>query len=169
MSCCCVRSPSLQAWSFRVAAIQFNQLTASYAMGLQRRVSGTWSVQAGEFYDGHLTSVGFTSARVSVVPQWSIEPSVSVNAVTLPVGDFTTTVVRARSDYGFSPRMFARQPFCNTVRRTTPSAAIFVTGGVSSGQRTVCRGTDERDTLTSGYPGLRNRAFVVKINRLLQF
>ena len=27
--------------------------------------------------------------------------------VHLSAGDFTTTVLRARSDYGFSPRMFA--------------------------------------------------------------
>ena len=29
--------------------------------------------------------------------------------------------------------------------------------------------TDERDTAYRGYPGLKNRAFVVKINRLLRF
>ena len=29
--------------------------------------------------------------------------------------------------------------------------------------------TDERDTTAPGYPDLRNRAFVVKINRLLRF
>ena len=29
--------------------------------------------------------------------------------------------------------------------------------------------TDERDTSTQGYPGLRNKAFVVKINRLFRF
>jgi hypothetical protein len=29
--------------------------------------------------------------------------------------------------------------------------------------------TDERDTLTPGYPNLKNRAFVVEINRLLRF
>jgi len=29
--------------------------------------------------------------------------------------------------------------------------------------------TDERDTTASGFPLLRNRAFVVKINRLLRF
>jgi hypothetical protein len=28
--------------------------------------------------------------------------------------------------------------------------------------------TDERDTLTSGFPDLKNRALVVKINRLLR-
>ena len=127
-------------------------------------------MQAGEFYDSHLTSVGFTSARVSVVPQWSIEPSVSVNAVTLPVGDFTTTVVRARSDSRLLAAHVPRQPFCNTVRRTTPSAAIFVTGGsIVRAANCLSYTLDERDTLTSGYPGLRNRAFVVKINRLLQF
>ena len=29
--------------------------------------------------------------------------------------------------------------------------------------------TDERDTLKPGYPDLKNRAFVVKVNRLLRF
>ena len=29
--------------------------------------------------------------------------------------------------------------------------------------------TDERDTLPVGFPELRNRAFVVKVNRLLRF
>jgi hypothetical protein len=29
--------------------------------------------------------------------------------------------------------------------------------------------TDERDTLASGFPNLRNRAFTFKINRLWQF
>jgi hypothetical protein len=29
--------------------------------------------------------------------------------------------------------------------------------------------TDERDTRVAGFPGLKNRAFVVKINRLWRF
>ena len=29
--------------------------------------------------------------------------------------------------------------------------------------------TDERDTRQSGYPDLKNRAFVVKVNKLLRF
>ena len=29
--------------------------------------------------------------------------------------------------------------------------------------------TDERDTLKPGYPDLKNRAFVVKVNRLFRF
>jgi len=153
----------------RPGGYQFSQLSAAYAMGLQRRISGTWSLQTGEFYNGHLTSVGFTSARVSVVPQWSIEPSVSVNAVTLPVGDFTTTVLRVRSDYGFSPRMFASALLQYSSTDHTFSSNLRYRWEYRPGSELFVVYTDERDTLTSGYPGLRNRAFVVKVNRLLQF
>lgn len=147
----------------------FSEVTAAYAMGLQRRVSGTWTLQAGEFYDGTLVSVGYTGARVSIQKQWSVEPSVNVNAVRLPVGDFTTTLLRARSDYGFSPRMFASallqysstdHVFSNNLRfrwEYRPGSELFVVY------------TDERDTLQPGFPDLKNRAFVVKINRLLRF
>ena len=153
----------------RPGGYTFNQATVSYAMGLQRRVSGTWSVQAGEFYNGHLTSVGFTGARVSVVPQWSIEPSVSVNAVTLPAGDFTTTVLRTRSDYGFSPRMFASALMQYSSSDHTFSSNLRYRWEYRPGSELFVVYTDERDTLTNGFPGLRNRAFVVKVNRLLQF
>ncbi|MGC4084908.1 MAG: DUF5916 domain-containing protein [Vicinamibacterales bacterium] len=84
----------------------FNDWTARYAFGQQRRLSGTVQFQKGEFYDGHINAFTVSGARVSVMTRLSVEPSVSVNAVTLPVGDFTTTVLRARSDYAFSPLMF---------------------------------------------------------------
>ena len=34
----------------------FSDVTVAYAMGLQRRVSGTWTFQRGEFYNGTLTT-----------------------------------------------------------------------------------------------------------------
>src|SRR4029453_8041941 len=85
----------------------FNDLVVTYQMGLQRRVSGALSLQRGEFYDGTITAFGYTAARVSLLKQWSVEPSLSINDVNLPGGDFRTTLTRLRSDYGFSPRMFA--------------------------------------------------------------
>ena len=84
----------------------FNDITVAYQMGLQRRVSGTWTLQAGEFYDGTIAAVSYTAARLSLLKQWSVEPGVSINDVSLPGGEFTTTLLRARTDYGFSPRMF---------------------------------------------------------------
>src|SRR6185436_10606593 len=85
----------------------FSDVTTSYLFGQQRRVSGTVSLQTGHFYDGNITAVGYSGGRVAVLKQWSVEPSVSVNRIELPSGDFTTTVVRTRTDYGFSSRMFA--------------------------------------------------------------
>ncbi len=147
----------------------FTDVNVSYQMGLQRRVSGAVSARRGEFYDGTITAVGFSGARISLLKQWSVEPSVSINDVKLPAGDFTTTIVRARSDYAFSPRMFASalvqygssdHVFSSNLRfrwEYLPGSELFVVY------------TDERDTLTPGFPGLRNRAFVVKINRLFRF
>ena len=43
----------------------FDDVLLSYALGQQRRVSGTIALQAGGFYDGTITSISFTSARVS--------------------------------------------------------------------------------------------------------
>jgi hypothetical protein len=147
---------------------EFSNVTATYQLGLQRRVSGALALQRGAFYDGTITSVSYTAARVSILKQWSLEPSVSVNAVRLPVGDFTTTLIRARSDYGFSPRMFvsaliqygsADKVFGSNLRfrwEYLPGSELFVVY------------TDERDTLRSGFPQLRNRAFVAKFNRLFR-
>jgi hypothetical protein len=147
----------------------FTEATATYQMGLQRRVSGTLSLQRGEFYDGTITAYGYTAARVSILKRWSIEPSVSINDVTLPAGNFRTTLLRSRSDYGFSPRMFASallqfsssdRAFSSNLRfrwEYLPGSELFVVY------------TDERDTLVRGFPGLKNRAFVVKINRLFRF
>jgi len=147
----------------------FNQLTTSYAMGLQRRVSGTWSVQAGEFYDGTITALGFTAARVSLLKQWSVEPSVSYNDVNLPAGDFTTTLVRARSDYGFSPRMFASALLQYSSTDHVFSSNLRYRWEYLPGSELFVVYTDEHDTLQPGLSGLRNRAFVVKVNRLFRF
>src|SRR5262249_15029433 len=84
----------------------FSELQASYAIGQQRRVSGTIALQSGQFYNGNILAVSFTTARVSVLKQWSAEPTISINRVDLPSGDFTTSLVRLRSDYAFSPRRF---------------------------------------------------------------
>ena len=153
----------------RRGGYSFSQLTTSYAMGLQRRVSGTWTLQAGQFYDGTITAVGFTAARVSLLKRWSVEPSVSYNDVNLPAGDFTTTVVRARSDYGFSPRMFASALLQYSSTDHVFSSNLRYRWEYLPGSELFVVYTDERDTLQPGYPDLKNRAFVVKVNRLFRF
>jgi hypothetical protein len=147
----------------------FTNATVAYQMGLQRRVSGRWSVQAGEFYDGTIVAFGYTNARISIVKQWSIEPSVSINDVKLPVGEFTTTVTRARSDYAFTPRMFVSALVQFSSNDSLFSSNLRFRWEYILGSELFVVYTDERDTTTSGFPGLRNRAFVVKVNRLFRF
>ncbi len=146
----------------------FSDVSVAYGMGLQRRVSGTWTVQRGQFYDGTITAFSYTGARLSILKQWSMEPSVSLNDVRLPAGHFRTTLLRTRSDYGFSPRMFASallqfsstdQVFSSNLRfrwEYVPGSELFIVY------------TDERDTLKPGFPGLKNRAVVIKVNRLFR-
>src|SRR5262249_37413966 len=72
------------------------ETAGAYAFGQQRRASGTVSLNAGQFYDGHITALTYSSGRVAVLKRWSLEPSVTLNGVSLPGGDVTTTILRAR-------------------------------------------------------------------------
>jgi hypothetical protein len=152
-----------------VGGYGFTDATITYGFGQQRRTSGSLALQVGEFYDGNITGITYSNGRIAVLKQWSVEPSLTLNSVTLPSGDFTTTILRTRTDYGFSPRMFvsalvqyssADHVFSSNFRyrwEYLPGSELFVVY------------TDERDTLQPGYPDLKNRAFVVKVNRLLRF
>jgi hypothetical protein len=106
---------------------------------------------------------------VAILKQWSVEPSVSVNHVSLRAGTFTTTVIRSRTDYGFSPRMFASALVQYSSSDKVFSSNLRFRWEYRPGSELFVVYTDERDTLPSGFPTLKNRAFVVKANRLLRF
>ena len=155
--------------SIPVGDYDFNSVTFQYRFGGQRRVSGSMSFEVGEFYDGTIRAVRFSRGRISVLDQFSVEPSVSYNDVKLPAGDFTTTVVGLRADYAFTPLMFVgglvqydsdSDSFSSNLRfrwEYAPASEFFAVY------------TDERTTVGSGFPELENRAFVLKINRLFRF
>jgi hypothetical protein len=155
--------------TIRPGGYAYGDMQASYTFGPQRRYSGRLSAQAGQFYGGTIAAFGFGTSRVSVTPRFSLEPGVSINRIELPEGHFTTTLLRTRADYAFSPRMFAsallqyssiERSFSNNVRfrwEFQPGSELFVVY------------TDERDTEYRGLGALKNRAFVVKANRLFQF
>ena len=162
---------------YQVAAgsYEFTNTLVSYALGAQRRVSGTLSAQSGSFYSGTLIAVGYSAARVSVMKQFSFEPTISINRVETPGSTVTTQLYRTRADYGFSPLMFASallqysssdRTFSSNLRfrwEYRPGSELFV---VYTDERDL---TDPRFALPTQVLGLRNRAFVVKINRLLRF
>jgi hypothetical protein len=147
----------------------FTDATVRYAFGQQRRISGTLAIQAGQFYDGRITAVTFSSARASITKQLSVEPTVSVNRVTMPAGDFTTSVLRARTDYAFTPRMFASALIQYSSNDRAFSSNLRFRWEYRPGSEVFMVYSDERDTQAPGFPGLKNRAFVVKINRMFRF
>jgi hypothetical protein len=159
---------------------QFTNAIVSYSLGSQRRVSGTVSLQAGQFYNGTLTAVAYTTgglspARVTLLKQFSLEPSIQVNRVESPSGNFTTKVVRSRIDYGFSPLMFASALLQYSSGDNAFSSNLRFRWEYRPGSELFVVYTDEHDTTSDllARPGLvrglKNRAFVVKINRLLRF
>ena len=150
----------------------FRNVQLSYAFGQQRRVSGTLSVQTGQFWSGDLTSVAFNNGRIEVTPQLSVEPSVSLNWVDLPEGSFTTEIARARVSYTFNPRMFLSGLLQYNSAGDTFSTNFRFRWEYMPGSELFVVYSEDRDTdplMPDRYTELRNRGFVVKINRLLRF
>jgi hypothetical protein len=152
-----------------VGTYDFHTTRFGYIAGQQRPVSGELVYEFGPFYNGDRKTVSLNSGRVQVTPQVSLEPSFSINWVDLVQGSFTAKVVRTRATYTITPRMFvsgilqynsAGSSFGSNVRfrwEYRPGSELFVVY------------TDDFDTeARPNVDSLRNRAFVVKFNRLFR-
>jgi hypothetical protein len=147
----------------------FNDAQVSYYFGPQRQGSGNVTFQFGGFYDGTINALTLSGSRVAILSQWSVEPSFSINHIDLPYGEFTTQLYRARTDYSFSPRMFSSALIQYNSTDASFSSNLRYRWEYLPGSELFVVYTDERDTRFAGFPGLKNRAFVVKINRLWRF
>jgi hypothetical protein len=157
----------------------FNDLSASYQFGAQRPVSGTIGVRLGEYYDGTIQSLtigpgGNSPGRVSLHRQLSLEPTFSISHIELPDASFTTRLTRARIDYAFTPLMFASALLQYSSAERAFSTNLRFRWEYAPGSELFLVYTDERGTSEDGLSptalrGLKNRAFVVKVNRLFRF
>jgi hypothetical protein len=153
-----------------VGSYDFYTTRVGYTAGQQRPVSGEVVLETGHFYNGDRTSIAVNTARVQVTPQVSLEPSFSVNWVDLVQGAFTAKVVRTRATYTITPRMFvsgivqynyAGASFGSNVRfrwEYRPGSELFV----------VYTDDYNTDELRPDVTSLRNRALVIKFNRLFR-
>jgi hypothetical protein len=80
----------------------------------------------------------------------------------------TTKLLRTRVDYGFSPRMFASALLQYNSTDSSFNSNLRFRWEYIPGSEFFLVWTDERDTRHGGV-GLRNRAFVAKLTRLLRF
>ena len=149
----------------------FTSYETSYSFGQQRPISGALSLRVGDFWSGTNTAIGLSGGRIELSPQFSIEPSYSINRVELPEGDFRAELARTRFTYTVSPRMYfsglvqynsTDNSFSTNFRfrwEWAPGSELFVVY------------SDDRDTDPLGHPSsleLRNRGFAIKFNRLFQ-
>ena len=157
-----------RAVSVPVGDYDFKSVTFQYGIGAQHRASGFLSLEVGEFYDGTIRSMGYSRGRITVLNQFSLEPSVSFNDVKMSAGDFTTTVLRLRADYAFTPLMFAGGLVQYDSDSDSFSSNLRFRWEYAPGSEFFAVYTDARSTVGGGYPELENRAFVLKINRLFR-
>ena len=96
----------------------------------------------------------------------------SINRIELPTGNFTQKQVGARTDYGFSPRMFASALLQYSSVDRTFSSNVRFRWEYRPGSEFFVVWTDEQNTNPldpRARFALRNRAFVVKMTRLFRF
>ena len=155
--------------SIPVGAYKFQDYFVSYSLGQQRRVSGTFTVQRGEFFDGHITAVGYRRGRIAVTPQFSFEPGVSINQIELPGGHFTAQLLTSRLTYTLTPRKFFGGLVQYNSGTQSVNANLRLRWEYSPGSELFVVYNDVRDTALRGTPILQNRAFIVKFTKLFRF
>jgi len=165
--------PPGSGFSIPVGGYSFSDALASYSIGQQRRINGTVGVRRGAYFDGDLTSVELSQGRIAVLPQMSVEPTVSFNWIDTPYGAFQTNLAVTRVNYAFNPRMFFSGLLQYNSASNSFGSNLRLRWEYSPGSELFVVYTDDRDVTGGLRPDrgwdLRNRGFVVKFNRLFRF
>ncbi len=140
----------------------------SYSLGQQRRVSGRFSASTGSLYGGTKSDVTY-SGRWGVIPQFSLEPSVTLAWGSLPYGDFTARLVGSRFTVTPSARMQISSLVQFNVDGRTLTSSARLRWEYTGGSDLFVVYSDGRDTRNTGFPGLLNRTFAIKATRLVRF
>ncbi len=154
--------------SIPVGGYNFTTGRVGYSFGQQRTLSGSVSVERGTFYDGDRTTLSVSRGRVNVTTRLSAEPSLSLNWVDLAVGAFTTTVLGTRATYTVTPLMFVSALVQYNSGTNLVSGNVRLRWEYRPGSELFLVYNEERDTLAPSFPGLRNRAVILKVNRLFR-
>jgi hypothetical protein len=172
-------TPSGSPAPIPVGSYAFSDAGVTFTIGAQRRMSGLISGRVGEYYDGTVRTltIGGTSlapSRVAFNKHLSIEPTFTVSRVERSAGSFTTRLARTRVDYGFTPLMFASALVQYTSADRALSSNVRYRWEYAPGSELFLVYSDERGTGDMFTPpafvrGIRNRAFVIKMNRLLRY
>ena len=149
-------------------AYSYDVLEMSYSLAQNRMISGNASASYGSFYDGTRATATY-SGRVGFSPHVVVEPSLTLNWVTLPYGDFTARLVGTRFVVSPSPRLtFSSLTQFNPGAHSLTSSARM-RWEYTPGSDLYVVYSDGRDTATPQFPALQNRSFAIKATRLFRF
>ena len=152
-----------------IGAYTFHTTRIGYVAGQQRRVSGEVVLETGPFYNGDHTTIAVNGARMQVTPQLSLEPSLSISRVNLVEGSFIAKIVRTRTTYTITPRMFVSGILQYNSASTSVGSNLRFRWEYQPGSELFVVYTDEYDSdARPNAVALRNRAIVVKFNRLFR-
>ena len=156
-----------------VGGYSFADYQVAYAIGQQRRINGQVALRRGDYFGGELTSLELSQGRIAVLPQMSVEPTVSFNWIDTPYGKFQSNLAVTRVNYAFNPRMFFSGLLQYNSADNSFSSNLRLRWEYSPGSELFVVYTDDRDVTNGFRPDrgldLRNRGFVVKFNRLFRF
>jgi hypothetical protein len=145
------------------------EVRLSYNMGPQRPYQASLSLRRGNYYGGTLTSAGIGRGRIEVTPQISVEPSISFNWIDLPQGQFNQHVAVTRLTYTMTPRAYVSGLVQYNSGNDTVSGNLRFRWEWAPGSELFLVYTEDRDTdVFDRWSVLRNRGFVIKVNRLLR-
>lgn len=140
----------------------------SYSLGQQRRVSGRVSASTGTLYDGRKSEIAYRG-RWGVVPQFSVEPTLTLNRVSLPYGDFTARLIGSRFTVTPSARMLISSLVQFNVDSHTVTSSVRLRWEYTGGSELFVVYSDGRDTQGARFSGLLNRTLAIKATRLFRF
>jgi hypothetical protein len=147
---------------------EYQNVRAQYTLGQQRKASGNVSVAYGTLYNGHKTEAGY-NGRIGIVPQFAVEPRISLNWVRLPYGDFSAPVLSTRVIYTPNARTSLNSLIQYNGSSHTMTSSVRLRWEYRGGSEIFIVYSDGRTTEGRGYPELLNRSIALKVTRLLRF
>jgi hypothetical protein len=152
-----------------VGEYDFTAARIGFTAGRQRKLSGSINAELGTFYTGDRKTLSLRGSRVNLSSQLTIEPSFSVNWIDLTEGSFTTTLVGTRVIYTVTPLMFTSALIQYNTDTQSVSSNVRLRWEYRPGSELFVVYNEQRDTLARRFPDLANRAFIIKVSRLLRF
>ena len=155
-----------------VGGYGFRDVEATYTRGSQHALNGTVTAQVGEYFNGNIRSIGVSRARVEITPQFTVEPTVSVNWIDTPTSSFRADLIVSRVTYTLTPRLFVSALAQYNSNSDAISNNFRLRWEYSPGSELFVVYSEDRNTnplMPNRFSELRNRGFVVKVNRLFRF